>query len=72
MELVEGSDKNKDGKIDFEEFEDMGTHMICCIISLLTLPQCKPSKEKYQWLKAIFCRWISTSRVEEHMLTWPT
>lgn len=25
MELVEECDKNKDGKIDFEEFEDMGT-----------------------------------------------
>lgn len=24
MELVDESDKNKDGKIDFQEFEDMG------------------------------------------------
>jgi NADH dehydrogenase len=24
MELVDECDKNKDGKIDFEEFEDMG------------------------------------------------
>jgi NADH dehydrogenase len=29
MELVEESDKNKDGKIDFEEFEDMGMTLIC-------------------------------------------
>ena len=27
-ELVEGSDKNKDGRIDFGEFEDMGNNFI--------------------------------------------
>lgn len=32
LELVDASDKNNDGKIDYDEWEDMGKHL--CILRL--------------------------------------
>lgn len=71
MELVDECDKNKDGKIDFEEFEDMGkgyTWYNFCMTHSYT-SKCKKLKRKYQWPRTIWFRSENSSRSMTRMRT---